>query len=497
MVDGRRRSEQPADLPHGWARVPLLDVVEEVLKIDPHAQPDREFDYLDIASIDNNRQTIASPKKYFGREAPSRARQVVKAGDILFATVRTYLKNIALVPATYDGQLASTGFCVIRPADEINHKFIFLYTQTDGFLNPLTELQRGTSYPAVRDSDVFTQIVPLPPLAEQHRIVAKLEELFSDLDAGVAALQKAKAQLKRYRQAVLKAAVEGKLVPTEHALAQAEARVYEPAASLLMQSTQGTSHRAKRAGRLWGSGSVPELTEEERCRLPLGWTWTKVQDLGDDSESAVQVGPMSMQSRQFSETGVPVLNVGCVQWGQFDEQKLDHLPAERAAAFQRYMIQKGDVLFTRSGTVGRSAVARERQDGWLMTFHLLRVRPSPKRCLSDYLRIVFEGAGHVRRQTREASIGTTRAGFNTNLLAMLDVPLPPLPEQHRIVSEVERRLSVADEMARSVDTRLAQAVRLRQSILKRAFAGKLVPQDPNDEPAERLLERIRRNHSRE
>src|SRR5215211_3880166 len=126
-----------------------------------------------------------------------------------------------------------------------------------------------------------------------------------------------------------------------------------------------------------------------------------------------------------------------------------------------------------------------------MTFHLLRARPDPTKCLPAFLRAVFEGASHVRRQTREASIGTTRAGFNTNLLSKLLVPLPPLAEQHRIVAEVERRLSVVEEMEKTIDANLKRAERLRQAILARAFAGKLVPQDPADEPASVLLERIR------
>jgi type I restriction enzyme S subunit len=331
---------------------------------------------------------------------------------------------------------------------------------------------------------------PLPPLPEQRRIVAKLEELFTRLDAGVAGLKVVQAQLKRYRASVLKAAVEGRLVPTEAELARAEGRDYEPADRLLVSTQSIHSSHNKRAGRLWGAGVVPELTEGEKMLLPEGWSWVKVRDLGLNPDEVVQVGPMSMKSCEFSSEGVPVLNVGCVQWGYFNERKLDYLPTGKAVPFDRYRIQPGDVLFTRSGTVGRCAVATERMKKWLMTFHLLRARPTPDKCDSLYLRIVFEGASHIRRQTRDASIGTTRAGFNTNLLASLDIPLPPLAEQHRIVAEVERRLSVVEELETTIAAELTRADRLRQSILKRAFEGKLVPQDPTDEPASVLLARI-------
>jgi type I restriction enzyme S subunit len=222
--------EELYDLPKGWVWVKLEDVVETVENINPSINPEQEFIYLDIASIDNSLQKITQPKTYLGENAPSRARQLVKAGDILFSTVRTYLKNIAVVPDIYHNQIASTGFCVIRSHKEISQKFIFLITQNDNFLEPLNQLQRGTSYPAVRDSDVFTQNIPLPPLAEQHRIVAKIEELFTQLDAGVELLKKVKAKLKRYRQAVLKAAVEGNLTKEWREANQGE---LEPASVLL------------------------------------------------------------------------------------------------------------------------------------------------------------------------------------------------------------------------------------------------------------------------
>jgi type I restriction enzyme S subunit len=236
---------------------------------------------------------------------------------------------------------------------------------------------------------------------------------------------------------------------------------------------------------------VPQLTKEEKGKLPGGWTWVKVRDLGPVPDEVVQVGPMSMRSRDFVDSGVPVFNVGCIGWAEFDETKLNFLRQDVARHFQRYSIRPGDILFTRSGTVGRSAVARKHHGGWLMTFHLLRVRTDPAWCSPEYLRIVFEGASHIRRQTRQASMGTTRAGFNTNLLAGLDVPLPPVEEQERILAEVERRLSLTDEVEMQVEANLRRAERLRQAVLKRAFEGKLVPQDPNDEPASVLLERIK------
>ena len=165
-----------AKLPETWSWATVDDVTLPIEKVDPSMQPDLSFKYLDISSIDNssNRVVDVKVKSYVGRDAPSRARQLIQTSDVLLSTVRTYLKNIAKVPSTYDGQIASTGFSVLRAANEIAPDLLFHYSLTNDFLNRLSKLQRGTSYPAVRDMDVRIQHIPVPPKHEQHRIVDRL-----------------------------------------------------------------------------------------------------------------------------------------------------------------------------------------------------------------------------------------------------------------------------------------------------------------------------------
>jgi type I restriction enzyme S subunit len=414
-----------------------------------------------------------------------RARFALSTGDLLFNTRNSVelVGKVGIVKTPPEGAIYNNNLMRLRMPSGVNPDFICYQMCAPEFRRQLESIKKATtSVAAVYARDFFPLPIKMAPTSEQQRIVAAIEQHLSDIDAGVAALERALLNLKRYRASVLKAACEGQLVaygeqPTTRELGDTEVG-------------SGAPPPGRRSGRLWGSGSVPVLTDEERSALPQTWHWKKVRELGAPDE-VVQVGPMSMRSQDFTPEGRPVLNVGCVRWGEFDETKLDFLPEELAGSFGRYTLRPGDVLFTRSGTVGRCAVASERHRGWLMTFHLLRVRVDPRICSPKFLRIVLEGAPHIRRQTREASIGTTRAGFNTNLLADLDVPLPPLAEQHRIVAEVDRLLSVADETEAAVRAQLARAERLRQAVLKRAFEGKLVPQDPNDEPASVMLERIR------
>ena len=135
------------ELQKGWYWVNLGDVCQEIETKKPELEPEWKFQYIDIASIDNAIKKIVSPKKYLGKDAPSRARQVVRVNDVIFSTVRTYLMNIAMVPEQLDGQIASTGFCVIRAANQIVPKYIFYFSISYRFINQLNELQRGTSYP--------------------------------------------------------------------------------------------------------------------------------------------------------------------------------------------------------------------------------------------------------------------------------------------------------------------------------------------------------------
>lgn len=200
-----------------WEEVPLKKCCLPVIKRKDSKDPSEKFLYLDIASIDNKTNKIIEGTPYTGDTAPSRARQIVQKDDILFSTVRTYLKNIALITdSKYDNQIASTGFCVIRANQKmLLPHFIFYKTLSDAFLSPLNAKQRGSSYPAVRNGDVLNSIIELPSLSEQKAIVKKIENAFAFADKAQAAIIGALEQAKQLKQSILKRAFEGKLVPQD------------------------------------------------------------------------------------------------------------------------------------------------------------------------------------------------------------------------------------------------------------------------------------------
>ncbi len=474
------------NLPAGWVTTTLDSLCLPVDKVAPRKDaPDQPFTYLDITSIDNKTFRVVSPKIYMGRDAPSRARQKVRRGNTLFSTVRTYLKNIAMVPPEFDGEVASTGFCVLNPACGVDQKFIFYLVLNDEFTSNLNPLQRGTSYPAVRNDDVLAQEILLPPLAEQHRIVAAIEQHLTRLAAAVTALKQVQANLQRYRTSLLKTACEGKLVPTEAALARAEGRDYEHADRLLARIL--VERRARWAAQPKRRGKYKEPTPPDTPalpRLPEGWAWARLDQITWSLDGGTAVPATGKPSSRL------VLRSSAVRQGILNLDDHRFLPHDAPRPINAF-ISTGDLLFTRlSGSlnyVGNCAVVGELH-GRRMEFpdRIFRGRCTDS-ISPHFVQLCF--GERTLRQALEAKAKSTAGHQRISLsdLRLFHVPLPPLAEQHRIVAEVERRLSIIRQAEAAVEASLKRAERLRQSILKQAFSGQLVPQDPNDEPAAVLL----------
>ena len=305
----------------------------------------------------------------------------------------------------------------------------------------------------------------LPPLPEQHRIVAKIEELFSDLDAGVEALKKVKAELKRYRQAVLKAAVEGKL--TEEWREKNKDKL-EPASVMLerIRVERAKNGKAKK---------LPTIDTSGLPRLPEEWAWAKVEDVCDINMGQSPPG----DSYNSDGKGIPLIN-GPVEFGPSAFSKT--LKTKFTTSPTKLCKENDLILCVRGSTTGRMNIA-----GFDACIGR-GVAALRALCNQNYLNIYVHSQ---QRTIFELGTGSTFPNVSSSDIANLGISVPPVAEQQQVVSEVERRLSVADDVEETVDAGLKQAERLRQSILKRAFEGKLVPQDPSDEPAEKLLERIR------
>ena len=197
----------------GWQVKKLGDVLTKTEMINPASNPNKEFIYIDISSVSNKNYSVESPSIVLGKDAPSRARKLVKMGDVLFATVRPTLQRICIIAEQFHNQVCSTGFFVLRPNGLINNSYLFYFLLSDSFTKRMETLQKGASYPAVNDSEVKEQQIPIPPLPEQQRIVAILDEAFESIAAAKASaeqnLKNARGLFDSYLQSVFTQRGEG------------------------------------------------------------------------------------------------------------------------------------------------------------------------------------------------------------------------------------------------------------------------------------------------
>jgi type I restriction enzyme S subunit len=330
--------------------------------------------------------------------------------------------------------------------------------------------------------------IPLPPLPEQRRIVTKLEELFTKLDAGVEALKKMQAQLKRYRHSILKAACEGKLVPTEAELARAEGRAYKPADVLLTRILKERREKLSK-GTKYKEPAAPDTIG--LTALPEGWCWATFEQIGEWNGGGT---PSTRNSSYWIDGTIPWISPKDMKTLRIhdSEDKITEKALENSAA---RLISSGSILFVvRSGILRRTLPVALTMIDVTVNQDMKSLTPDTS-IDPDYLLVTALAFNEDIRHSC-AKDGTTVESLEVPALQAYAIPLPPLAEQRRIVAEVEHRLSIADGVERTVGQSLAQAQRLRQSILKRAFEGKLVAQDANDEPAGVLLERIKKERVR-
>ncbi len=177
----------------GWVTKPLGEVIFRGETVDPTKSPHKDFLYVDVSCVSKETLTIQEPTRLKGAEAPSRARRSIKNGDVIFATIRPTLQRIAVVPPSLDDQVCSTGYFVFRTKPYLSNRFLFYFLQTSHFTDAMERLQAGASYPAVNDKQVSDQEISFPPLAEQNRIVATLDEAFESIATAITNTERALA----------------------------------------------------------------------------------------------------------------------------------------------------------------------------------------------------------------------------------------------------------------------------------------------------------------
>jgi type I restriction enzyme, S subunit len=392
-------------------------------------------------------------------------RYLIEEGDFLFSRANTIQLIGACVIAGAPSRrlMLSDKILRFRFTDEVEPKWVLHWLRSKHGRSEIERLSSGNqeSMRNIGQERIRAIALPLPLPDDQRRIVAEIEKQFTRLEAGVSALRRVQANLKRYRAAVLKAACEGRLVPTEAELARAEGRPFESGQQLLARIL--TERRQNWQGR--GSFVEPRAADASSLpELPIGWCWARVEQLSNVVRGA---SPRPAGDPRYFGGNVPWITVGPLTADNSPYLKevsasLNELGREHS----RY-IDPHTLLLTNSGaTLGVPKITLIGgciNDG---VAALLDVSYPLKLYLLYFLRTQTEGLRGVNQ-------GAAQPNLNTTIIKDINVPLPPLAEQTRIVAEVERRLSVVEELEAVVTTNLQRATRLRQSILQKAFAGEL------------------------
>ena len=489
-------------LPEGWTKAAMVDLAEvNPKKIKPAYADDLPVVFVPMASVaEESRGIDIAERRPFA--AVTRGYSQFQPNDVLFAKITPCMENgkVAVVPDIEPPLgYGSTEFFVLRPRADGTSVWIARYVSQARFRRLAQENMQG-AVGQLRVPKVWLENaeIPLAPFTEQHRIVARVEALFAKLDEAIAALRRAQANLDRYRASVLKGAVEGRLTaqwrsenPPEESGKQLLERILAERRKRWEEDRLAEfAAKGRKAPNDWKSKYKEPVAPATSGlpELPEGWCWATVDQIGHVGSGMTKGG----SKREAARRPVPYLRVANVQRGSLDLSVIKTIMASDEE-IRRYSLAPGDVLFNEGGDrdkLGRGCVWRGEIPGCLHQNHVFRVRLFVQGCSSELLSHYGNSMGRewfFQKATQSVNL----ASINQTALRSLPVPLAPLREQAEVVRRLADALGTLGFARTAIGGHLDRAAALRQSILKSAFEGRLVPQDPSDEPAAVLLERIR------
>ncbi len=390
----------------------------------------------------------------------------LREGDLLVNRVnsRELVGKAAYISASLEPSVFESKNIRVRlDTSKVLPKFVNYQLLARGSRHFANNAQQVVGMASISQGQLADFPIVLADVGEQAVIVAELDKQFSRLDEAVANLHRVKVNVKRYKASVLRAAVEGRLVPTEAELARRESRRYESGQELLQRMLESRPSHQKGRGKREDAASARERQMDD---VPEGWTLATVEQVA----ALVEYGSSAKTIEDAG--GVPVLRMGNIAEGALEFEKLKYLPVGHKE-FPRLLLRVGDLLFNRTNSpelVGKTAVFRIPNHPYSFASYLIRLRSvegAEPEFLAAYINSSY-GRKWVRRVVTQ-QVG--QANVNGTKLRELVVPLPPHAEQLRIVAEVERRLSVVREVEAEVDANLKRASALRQAILAKAFSG--------------------------
>ena len=480
-----RESDMPWELPEGWAWTQLGEIANlRGEKVDPQSVPNLPFVGMDDIEAHGTKIIQTRP---FGtmKSAGNRFHK----NDVLYGRLRPYLNKTALAS---ESGACSGELLAITPSNAVSPKYLQLFMHARRFVNTAMSTVSGDR-PRIDFATIAAFDFPLAPIAEQRRIVARVDALFAEIASGEAALEAARKGLDTFRRALLKAAVTGELTKDW----REKNLVTETGHDLLARIKADRAAKGQAKGRGKRSPDAPPLDTAALPELPEGWAWAMPADIQAKAKNALTIGPFgsNLKVNDYRESGVPLIFVRHIRSQNFRGDNPKFVTPEKASELSSHTARAGDVLITKMGDPPGDACRypADAPDA-VITADCIKWRIDDQISFKDfYVHFINSAAG--KAQILEKTTGVAQLKVSLDRFRQILVPIPPPAEAAEILRRGSEALAASVDTLAMLDAEAADAARLKQSILKAAFEGRLVPQDPADEPASAMLARLRATQS--
>lgn len=424
-----------SNVPESWSIIPLKFITSyNDEKLSELSDPDLIFDYIDIGSVsyENGIETV---QRCCFKDAPSRARRVVRENDVILSTVRTYLKAGAIIPEHDRLMIVSTGFITIRAKETILSQYLKYLILSHGFVSEVECRSYGSNYPAINPVEIENITVPLPDIKSQESITSFLDARCSSIDSAISKHQQIIEKLEEYRKAVITQAV-----------------------------TKGLNLNVE----MKDSGNMIIGT------IPSSWQCPPLKMLLSDNENNMRVGPFgsSLPSRIFQDDGPWVYNQRCVLDNNFEATDV-HIPEWKFEEMKSFAVYPGDMLITTRGTIGKVAIVPHDAKKGILHPCLIRFRLDNAKILNEYVQYVFNGTDIVMNQIKQASGSTTIEALYSGPLRSIKLPNPSVEEQHYIVSWLNIKCKKIAKTIEAHNQLISKLQEYKQSLIYNAVTGKI------------------------
>jgi len=424
--------EIPFDIPENWKWCRLSSLTYNW----GQKTPDKTFCYIDVGSINNISHTLNIENTVVeAKDASSRAKKIVQKGDVIFATIRPYLKNICIIDRDFPYEpIVSTAFAVMHCPKGLLNKYLYYYLLSPTFMRfaNASDKSKGVAYPAIGEKDFFNGLIALPPLAEQKRIVAKIEELLPLVDRYAVAYEKLEQFNAKFpedmKKSILQYAIQGKLV---------EQRPEEGTGEELYQQIQTEKQRLIKEGKIKKEKPLPKITEDELpFDIPESWKWCRLSDV-------IDVRDGTHDSPKYVPVGIPLVTSKNLVNGVIDYGNVKYITQEDADKINvRSMVDDDDILFAMIGSIGNPVLVKKDREFCIKNMALFK-----RFANTDIsMRYVYWFLFYAQYKLKKEASGGVQSFISLSRFREYLIPLPPVAEQNRIVAKLEEILPLCERL---------------------------------------------------